>query len=494
MENIYIGIDFGNINIKVGIWNNKKKEAKAFNLGKAHGAGDKILKNYIYYSKDNQKILGDSAIKQYDIKNSVNNIKSKLSIPSWTKKIENIKVEKNIIEVISDILLEIKKDIESKHGDTPIKNTAITVPVNFSNLQKDIIQKSCDSIGLPVESIITESVAACIGLDLYDDIMEEDKTLVFDFGGGTIDLAIFHYKGDEEDSEIDILSSYGIKYGGKDIDRFIYEEFIYPSIDMSKFEVEEREGIIESIMIEIEKTKEELFLEDEEETSIYLTDGDLNYKHSRVDITIKKEIVISYFEEIKIKERIFKVIEQMLEEADLELEDIKRVKMVGGSSRIKYFQEILSDYFKDDEIVGIDEMEEDDIYYAVALGACKYLVSLVEEDCSLKVNNVASYEILFFENGNYKKVVEKNAGYEFYSPLKPLNYKKEKKIQVFQGFCNIDQVEVEKDKVYIGDIICDLSKYSEDIYYRIGTNKKGEITCRLFDSKNPSKLVEEIWI
>ncbi|MGL6025035.1 MAG: hypothetical protein ACRC0F_10520, partial [Cetobacterium sp.] len=166
------------------------------------------------------------------------------------------------------------------------------------------------------------------------------------------------------------------------------------------------------------------------------------------------------------------------------------------SSRIKYFQEILSDYFKDDEIVGIDEMEEDDIYYAVALGACKYLVSLVEEDCSLKVNNVASYEILFFENGNYKKVVEKNAGYEFYSPLKPLNYKKEKKIQVFQGFCNINQnqVEVEKDKVYIGDIICDLSKYSEDIYYRIGTNKKGEITCRLFDSKNPSKLVEEIWI
>ena len=190
-EKIYLGIDFGTTNIKVSIWNINKKEARKYKLGTTHGQGDSLVKNAIYYGENQEIVLGEKAIAHLDTKNLVADIKSKMTLESWEKYIENVGEKKTIKDIIKDILLKIKMDIESKEGNKSITDTIITTPVNFTKVQQQIIKEACKEIGLPVRGFLAESVAGAIGLDLDDEVDVEDKILVFDFGGGTLDLTKF---------------------------------------------------------------------------------------------------------------------------------------------------------------------------------------------------------------------------------------------------------------------------------------------------------------
>ncbi|MGL6066379.1 MAG: Hsp70 family protein [Cetobacterium sp.] len=492
MKEIYLGIDFGNTNIKVSVWNKSKKEPKAFSLGKAHTAGDKVLKNFIYYENKNHILLGEGALLENKPRSSVKNIKQKLEKKEWKKNIENLKQEKKIEDVISDILSYVKKEIEEKHGNDKITNTVLTVPVHFSEIQKKIIKKVCEKIKLPIESIVTEPVAAAIGINILDEIEDGDKLLIFDFGGGTLDLAICEFSGDEEELKINILNSYGIKFGGRDIDDFMYKNFLENKINISNLAEEDREKIESMLVNKMEKTKENIFTDDEDNFELILTEGDLQYKHPAVIVNVSKIEIEKYFQNIKIKERIINVIENMLEESDLEIEDIKRVRMVGGSSRIKYFQEILSEYFNDDDILDVDDIDEDEIYYAVSHGACKYLNALMDEDYNLEIENSIPYEILI---GNKKrKAVDKNSKYEYYSPTRPISEEEKKGIEIYQSFPDFENIDGKNENIYVGTITYNESQYLGVPYYRIGTNKKGEITCRFYDSNNFLKIVEEFKI
>ena len=307
-----------------------------------------------------------------------------------------------------------------------------------------------------------------------------------------MDLTIFEYL-DENKTEINILTSYGLKYGGKDIDKFISDKLLEENFDISNLSEEKKNDIKELLVIKTAKIKESLFEDDEEEVAGFFLPQDFNFKYTPPNegVTIKKETLIEYFETIKIKEKIFKIIGTMLDEADIELEEVKIIKMLGGSSRIKYFREILTEYFNQDDI--IDEFDSDENYYAITKGACKYLYSLTEKNSDYKLNNCAPYEIYIIENGQYKKIVGKNSKYEFYSISKPLKLDSDNRKLVYQGFPKIEEVEIDEEKIYLGEIVCDKSKYTGDIYYRIGTNKNGEITCRLYDSNNFETVVEEIY-
>jgi hypothetical protein len=108
---------------------------------------------------------------------------------------------------------------------------------------------------------------------------------------------------------------------------------------------------------------------------------------------------------------------------------------------------------------------------------------MLQYNLSLTVKNKIHLSIGIKKPDKPDKIPEnnkKNADYEFFSPIQKLLDASDKveKIEVYQFVKNLNNTK----EVYIGDFIIDTSKYSESIFYRMGTNRRGEVVCRLFDN------------
>lgn len=489
MSKLYLGIDFGNTNLKVSTLLEGQKNPKMKSIVTQHGQGDKLQKNIVFYSEKGETIIGERGLTE-SYKNTVIGIKRKLELESWKKKIENLDSNKNSRDVVADILRTIKEKISKDNGDKKITATVITVPVNFSEVQKDIIRGAAKDVQLELKAIITEPVAAAIEYGVLDELEDGQKSLIFDFGGGTLDFALFEYEESGDRKKIEICGSMGIDFGGNSIDKYIYENYFLPKIDISQFNDEEMKEIEKTIMGEISYKKELLFIEEEEVVEIIVNDALFNYKCDSVIFTIEKDKIYKWFEEIEIREKIIRILDEILYDSDTEKDEISFVRMIGGSSRIKYFQKILEDYIDDEDIFSEDDIDEDELYSSVCNGAVRYLMALDDEDGSLEIEDRISYDIgIKLENKKFKVLVSKNSKYEDYTSLKP--FPQDGRITLYQRFKNMHGDDKE---VYIGKIETDFNKYDNEIYYKIGTNRYGQISCRIYESPNLNEIKQEIVI
>lgn len=489
MSKLYLGIDFGNTNLKVSTMLEGQKDPKMRSILTELGKGDKLQKNVVYYTPKGEAILGDRGLNE-SYKNTVIGIKRKLELEFWKKRIENLGADKSSKDVVADILKAIKEKIERDNGDKKITAAVITVPINFSEVQKDIIRAAAIDAQLELKAIITEPVAAAIEYGVLDDIEDGQKSLIFDFGGGTLDLVLFKYEEDKGIKKIEICGSMGIDFGGSSIDKYIYKKFFLPKIDISKFDEEERQEIEKTVMKEISYKKELLFIDDDDEVEIVISNDLFNYKCESVIFTIKKNEIHQWFEEIKIKEQIVDALNEILYDSDTERDEIFFARMIGGSSRIKFFQKVLEDYIDDEDIFAEDDIDEDDLYSAVCNGAVRYLRTLTDEDGLLEIEDRIAYDIgIKLENNKFNVLVSKNSKYEDYTTLKP--FPKDGKIILYQRFKNM----VGDDKeIYIGKIETNLPNDGDEFYYKIGTNRYGKISCRIYKSSNFNEIHNEIVI
>lgn len=484
---IYLGIDFGTSNIKVAKWNFKKNCPESVKLDKSQNSADARIKNVIHYVNDSDILWGDAACRKIDEPSTIANVKKKLELAQWSKFVPNIGKERNCVEVIADTLKEIKRAVETQSGNSKIvEKIMLTVPVHFSEIQKEKICQAVIAAGMQPLEVLIEPVSAAIAYSMLDDNSEDEKNvLIFDFGGGTLDFTLFKKSIENDKSKIEVLNSLNLRFGGTDIDKLILDRLVLPKwgIDLNNIDQQEREKVEAILLQNVENAKENLFIEDGEITA-NITEANI-FGGNNIDIEITKNEIHQLFNDEKIYARIKERLTLLLEEIDMLKEDVETVELVGGSSRIKYFQDILTDFFGRKDILHFDESE---IYTSVSFGACKYLVGLLDNSLKVDIQNKVAFELGFKENDQFKTIIQKNSLYEFFSPIRSLGVTNNYQVLNKEMY----QRHNGSDDIYIGDLVIDTSKYQGDICYRLGTNRHGEIMCRLFEHPELGAFKEEL--
>lgn len=488
MSKLNIAIDFGNSNIKAAVITNNKIKEVTFNNGNIN---KEYIENIIYYDK-NEILLGfiakNKVILNEDYENIIYGIKQQLEDRNWKKYINNLQIEKSSIDVVADILQQIVEKIQEKNAKKEIENCVITVPVNFSELQKEKIRKACKKINLPLKALISEPVAGALNLLDIDDIEDEQNIIVFDFGGGTLDIVLANVSNYDK-LEFKVLGTVGVNYGGKYINELILKECILPELE--DISILDEFKYRNAILIEIEKAKIScLGAEQEDEYCIILQDTTFDNKISTKTISLEREKLEYIVQESNLKEIIFEMFDYLLENEGLEKEEIQKVCAIGGSSQLLLVQDIISEYFDDEDIFDKDDIDEDEIYLSVVLGAGKYLQQLLNSGEDIYIENKNSYDLIAKKNIGEVIVLSKDVPFTFETQLRRFKTisidEKDKEAILYQRFKTFGNDK--NDLIVIGKVMCDKEKYSNYIYYSFVVDEYGKIKCKFYDDSN---LIEE---
>ncbi|GAB4318961.1 MAG: molecular chaperone DnaK [Leptolyngbyaceae cyanobacterium] len=259
-------------------------------------------------------------------------------------------------EISAMVLQKLKQDAENYLGET-VTQAVITVPAYFSDAQRQATKDAGTIAGLEVLRIINEPTAAALayGLDKQD---QDQCILVFDLGGGTFDVSILQLG----DGVFEVKATSGNNHlGGDDFDdvlvRWMIETFKgQEGIDLSidKMALQRLREAAEKAKIELSSTLT---------TSVnlpFITADETGPKHLEMEVTRTK------FEELasELIEGTIQPTEQALKDAGLTIDQIDRILLVGGSTRIPAVQEAIRQFFNNkapDRSINPDE--------AVALGA-----------------------------------------------------------------------------------------------------------------------------
>lgn len=492
----YIGIDFGACNIKAAKISSTGKVQK-IKLNKQQDGGN-FIPNVILYDKvrDNIEIkIGKGAKNSLDVENKVWQIKPKLSQKNWTKFIKNLGREVDAAQVLKDIFNRIWQEITIKFSKDEELNVTITAPVSFSEVQKNLIKQAALEVGIPVKAVISEPFAAIFSAEDFDD---EQCILVFDFGGSTLDLSLCRIENFDDELNITELAAAGLKFGGIDIDNALYE-----NIFLKKYSDELKELLSEDtlgkhkveLMNLIEVLKEDIFLNEEEELSNSISDNRGNLH----EFTLTRDEIISVPEKIGVKEKIIALLDELLDDAQIDKNEVTQVKTFGGTSSIDYFREILSDYFGD-EIFDKDDFDAEEIYMAVAQGAAKYL-HMNDAESDITIKNTIPYSIGLISGNKFNRLIKRNELSGFITPFKPLIIseldKNNWRVAVWQTFSNEFDLQADSDEViFVGDVELDKKLYTakDAILFKMQPSGTGEIFMSFFEQTADSdapKLVEK---
>ncbi|BAS56569.1 molecular chaperone DnaK [Leptolyngbya boryana CZ1] len=259
-------------------------------------------------------------------------------------------------EISAMILQKLKQDAENYLGEE-VTQAVITVPAYFSDAQRQATKDAGTIAGLEVLRIINEPTAAALayGLEKQD---QDQCVLVFDLGGGTFDVSILQLG----DGVFEVKATSGNNHlGGDDFDACIVDWLSQTFLQQEGINLAEDKMALQRLREAAEKAKIEL--SGTLSTSInlpFITADESGPKHLETELTRAK------FEELanELIQATLNPMEQALKDANLTTEDIDRIILVGGSTRIPAVQDALKKFFNGktpDRSVNPDE--------AVALGA-----------------------------------------------------------------------------------------------------------------------------
>ncbi len=257
-------------------------------------------------------------------------------------------------EVSAMILQKLKADAEAYLHDT-VTEAVITVPAYFTDAQRQATKDAGQIAGLTVKRIINEPTAAALS---YGIDKEEDQTImVYDLGGGTFDVSIIEMG----DGVTEVLATAGNnRLGGDDFDQRIINWMIDEFKKSDGIDLSGDKLAMQRLKDEAEKAKITLSATPSASISIpYITADATGPKHLSMELSQAK------FNELTsdLVQSTMGPVKQALSDAGLKPSDIKKVLMVGGSSRIPAVQEAVKSFMGMDPFKGINPDE------CVALGA-----------------------------------------------------------------------------------------------------------------------------
>ena len=194
---------------------------------------DEVFPNVIYYCQNGEKLVGKAALKRaaIDPQNGVVGVKRKLVEDNWEYNIPALSTKYSPVDVATDIFSYIKDKISTNNGGAGIDGVVISVPYVYGNKERLKIRRSAERAGLNVLDLIEEPVAAAISYGLFQktSTMGHSETImVFDFGGGTLDITVFLYeKSTDGRVSIEVLNTEGIRdFGGQVIDDILLTKVV----------------------------------------------------------------------------------------------------------------------------------------------------------------------------------------------------------------------------------------------------------------------------
>lgn len=321
----------------------------------AEGAsiGGKAFPSIVAFTEDGQRLVGEPARRQAvtNPEGTVMAIKRKMG----TDHRVTIRDKSFTPQDISAFILQkIKQDAEAHLGDK-VEKAVITVPAYFNDNQRQATKDAGEIAGLEVVRIINEPTAASLAYGM--DKKGDQKILVYDFGGGTLDVTIMELG----DGVFEVKSTSGdTQLGGTDMDDKL--------IDHIADEFQTKEGID----LRTDKTANQRLREAAEKAKIelsttmqttinlpFITANQAGPKHLEMTLTRAKleELVMP----IIVKTR--QPIEQSIKDAGLTTSDISSIIMVGGPTRMPVVQKFVSDIIGKKVESSVDPME------CVAMGA-----------------------------------------------------------------------------------------------------------------------------
>lgn len=358
-----IGIDLGTSNSAAAVVEGGRPKI----IPSAEGAGvasGKAFPSVVAFTKDGQRLVGEPARRQAAT-NPEGTIQAAKRKMGTSFKYKVFGKEYTPQQISAFILQKIKQDAEAFLGDK-VEEAVITCPAYFDDNQRTATKDAGEIAGLKVLRIINEPTAACLAYGL-DKAGKELKILVFDFGGGTLDVTIMEMW---EEGGFKVRATSGdTQLGGTDMDNALIDYIVSEFKKESGIDLKNDKMAIQRVKEAAEKAKVEL-------SSTLTTDINLPFitadssgpKHLTMTITRAK------LEELvrPIVERCRKPLEQALKDAKesfakegikMGSKDVDKIIMVGGPTRMPIVQKFVEDYFGKKIERGIDPME------CVAMGA-----------------------------------------------------------------------------------------------------------------------------
>jgi len=347
-----IGIDLGTSNSAAAVMMGGRPTI----IPSAEGTslGGKAFPSYVAFTKDNQLLVGEPARRQAvtNPEGTIQAIKRKMG-EDYKAKVRG--KEYTPQQISAFILQKIKRDAESFLGGK-VEKAVITVPAYFNDNQRTATKDAGAIAGLEVVRIINEPTAAALayGLDKAD---KEQKILVFDLGGGTLDVTIMDFG----QGTFEVVSTNGdTQLGGTDMDNSITDFLASEFRKEHGIDLKKDKTAIQRLREAGEKAKIELSTTIETELNLpFLSatpDGPihLTYTFTRAKL---EELVGPTIERCRGPMR------QALSDAKLDPSSIDKVIMVGGPTRMPIVQRLIEDYVGKKVEHGVDPME------CVAMGA-----------------------------------------------------------------------------------------------------------------------------
>ena len=347
-----MGIDLGTSNSAAAVMIGGKPTI----IPAAEGAtvAGKTVPSYVAMTKDGQVLVGEPARRQAAInpEGTVTAVKRSMGTKEKVKLFDK---EYTPEQISSFILQKIKKDTEAFLGEK-VEKAVITVPAYFNDDQRQATKNAGEIAGLEVVRLVNEPTAAAFAYGI-DRSEKELKILVFDFGGGTLDVTIMDFGG----GVFEVKSTAGDTHlGGKDMDEalinYIVEEFKRENgIDLSNDKM-----AIQRVREAAEKAKIELSSVLETQVNLpFITADATGPKHLVMNITrAKLESLVE-----PIVKKCSGPMERAFSDAKLTPQQIDKIILVGGPTRMPIVQRFISDYTGKKPEGGIDPME------CVAMGA-----------------------------------------------------------------------------------------------------------------------------
>jgi molecular chaperone DnaK len=392
MKKMKIGIDLGTTNSVVAYFDNGTIEYLRFRNRES-------LSSVMLY-KDEKVIIGEMA-KKKAVAYPKNFIKSSKTFMGDNEKIWDIE-DKSFTptDVATEILKEIKKNLEKKFSDVSEFVAVITVPAYFTSTQIDETKKAGEKAGFIIKQIITEPVAAAVAYGFEDEVNQ--KLFIVDIGGGTFDTSILKVSNESfETLNIDGDN----KLGGDDFDNYILEYLLKHirkeyGVNLASFE---KSGIPEDeyvkakqiLVTKSEEIKKELseYEEVEVEISNLLSGYNLSTKTTREEFEDISSLTI---------DKIKRIIKRTLENFQFSSDDIDKVVLVGGTSKIPIVREFVTELF------GKPPYSDKPLDKLVAMGAA----IVAEDDNSVKIKDIISHSLgIELVNNRFSPILKKNQNY-----------------------------------------------------------------------------------
>ena len=389
-----IGIDLGTSNSAAAVM----EGGRPVIIPSAEGAGvasGKAFPSYVAFTKDGQRLVGEPARRQAAI-NAEGTIQAAKRKMGTDFKFNVHGKEYTPQQISAFILQKIKSDAEAYLGDK-IEDVVITCPAYFNDNQRQATKDAGEIAGLKVLRIINEPTAACLayGLEKAD---KEQKIMVFDLGGGTLDVTImemaqgvFHVQATSGDTQL----------GGTDMDKVLLEYIAGQFKRETGIDLMNDKMAVQRVREAAEKAKIELSSTVSTDINLpFISADNTGPKHLTMTITrAKLEDLIG-----PIIEKCRHPMEQALNDAKLTSKEIDRIIMVGGPTRMPIVGKFVEDYVGKKIERGVDPME------CVALGAAVQAAIITGEVKDVLLLDVTPLSLGIETLGGVNtKLIERNA-------------------------------------------------------------------------------------